>query len=219
MQEISVGKYTILYQRRKWQDKCLYLTFDDGPNPCVTYHILDVLDKYEVKAAFFLVGTNIKKFPAVVSEIYKRGHIIGNHSFNHSAFFAFRSAEIQKQQAQRVENLLQILGIEPCIYFRPPNAICSKTSLGVLRRYKIVGVNHWIFDNMVFSSRLIASLLLSSVKMRGSGILVLHDGVNPLFFSTRKAIPKALKIFLPEILSQGYHFHRLDEMAFPEAMG
>ncbi|NLM07245.1 MAG: polysaccharide deacetylase [Tissierellia bacterium] len=63
--------------------KIAYLTFDDGPSKVSTPKILDILDKYEVKATFFVQGRNVDIYPDILKDIYKRGHAIGNHSYSH----------------------------------------------------------------------------------------------------------------------------------------
>lgn len=63
--------------------KAVYLTFDDGPIPEVTPEVLEILDKYGVKATFFMVGENIDKHPEVFEQVVKAGHAIGNHTYNH----------------------------------------------------------------------------------------------------------------------------------------
>ena len=61
----------------------MYLTFDDGPIPEVTPKVLEILDRYGVKATFFMVGENIDKHPDVFEMVVKGGHAIGNHTYNH----------------------------------------------------------------------------------------------------------------------------------------
>ena len=70
--------------RRKYSsgEPALYLTFDDGPHPDVTPRLLDLLDKYNAKASFFLIGVNAKQYPELVTEIAKRGHTVANHSIH-----------------------------------------------------------------------------------------------------------------------------------------
>ena len=61
----------------------MYLTFDDGPIPEVTPKVLAILDRYGVKATFFMVGENIDKHPEVYQQVVEAGHSIGNHTYNH----------------------------------------------------------------------------------------------------------------------------------------
>ena len=65
------------------QQPIAYLTFDDGPIPEVTPKVLTILDRYGVKATFFMVGENIDKHPEVFRQVVKAGHSIGNHTYNH----------------------------------------------------------------------------------------------------------------------------------------
>ena len=59
------------------------LTFDDGPNPYYTPQILNILQKYHVKATFFCIGRLIAAYPALVRQEYAAGYTIGNHSWSH----------------------------------------------------------------------------------------------------------------------------------------
>ena len=83
-----------LYPGALWrmnpEEKAVYLTFDDGPIPVVTPWVLDVLERYGVKATFFMVGDNVRKHPEVFRQVVKRGHRIGNHTFNHIRGFSKR---------------------------------------------------------------------------------------------------------------------------------
>src|ERR1035437_9519958 len=79
--------------RKNPSEKVIYLTFDDGPVPEVTPQVLDLLDKYELKATFFSVGENIQKYPETYSEVIRRGHRTANHTFNHLKGFSVSSDE------------------------------------------------------------------------------------------------------------------------------
>ena len=68
-------------------DRSVYLTFDDGPIPEATPYILDVLAQYGVKATFFMVGDNVRKYPEIYQRVVNEGHRIGNHTHNHIGGF------------------------------------------------------------------------------------------------------------------------------------
>ena len=70
-------------------EKAVYLTFDDGPIPEVTPWVLDLLDQYEIKATFFMVGDNVRKYPDIFRMVIEHGHRIGNHTFNHIRGFEY----------------------------------------------------------------------------------------------------------------------------------
>ena len=76
-----------MYPKALWRmdpnEKAVYLTFDDGPIPEATPFILDTLAKYGVKATFFMVGDNVRKYPNLHQRVVDEGHRIGNHTHNH----------------------------------------------------------------------------------------------------------------------------------------
>ena len=79
--------YRMLFPESMWRipmkEKSVFLTFDDGPIPEVTPWVLDLLDQYEIKATFFMVGDNVRKHPKTFQEVIKRGHSVGNHTMHH----------------------------------------------------------------------------------------------------------------------------------------
>ncbi len=97
----------------------LALTFDDGPNPAWTPRLLDILERHNVRATFFLVGSYAEVQVSLVRRMAAAGHLIGNHSWSHPNL-AYSSAErIRTELTQTQETLEEILG-EPVRYFRPP---------------------------------------------------------------------------------------------------
>ncbi len=64
-------------------NKQLALTFDDGPDPAWTPQVLDVLARNHIQATFFLIGSNVAKWPELAQRIVREGHVVGNHTFTH----------------------------------------------------------------------------------------------------------------------------------------
>ena len=79
--------YRMLFPETVWRmpmkHKAVYLTFDDGPIPEVTPWVLDTLDRYGIKATFFMVGDNVRKHPETFRMVVERGHSVGNHTMHH----------------------------------------------------------------------------------------------------------------------------------------
>lgn len=76
-----------LYRGVTWRrhgTRVVYLTFDDGPIPEVTPAVLDILQKEQVKATFFVVGDNVRKYPVIYRRMIAEGHRVGNHTFAHT---------------------------------------------------------------------------------------------------------------------------------------
>ena len=80
--------YRMLVPGARWRipalkGKSIYLTFDDGPIPEVTPWVLDQLDELGIKATFFCVADNVRRYPELFEEIRRRGHTVGNHTYHH----------------------------------------------------------------------------------------------------------------------------------------
>lgn len=98
----------------------LALTFDDGPDPAVTPKILDLLDKYNLKATFFVIGKKAARYPLLVKDSFDRGHSIASHDLTHSYFSNLRlSKQMAKEILESQRIIESIIGKKPLLY-RPP---------------------------------------------------------------------------------------------------
>ena len=87
--------------------KVAYLTFDDGPSEAVTNLILDVLKEENIKATFFVLGSNVNKYPEIVKRAYTEGHYIANHGFSHNYKKIYSSAENVLEEYNKTEQAIQ----------------------------------------------------------------------------------------------------------------
>ncbi|MFS0823957.1 polysaccharide deacetylase family protein [Bacillus sp. 1P02SD] len=99
--------------------KVVALTFDDGPSDNVN-GILPILEKYDVKATFFLIGQDMEKFPEEAKKIVEAGHQVGNHTYSHNRM-VFKSPSYIKEEIDKTNQLIRDAGFEDQIDFRPPN--------------------------------------------------------------------------------------------------
>ena len=153
------------------------LTFDDGPEEKTTRQILELLDKYSVKATFFVSGVNALKHPDVIREIISRGHTIGNHSFNHNPFLMLRSYNYLYQEIFRAQEVLQKMGVQT-LAFRPPVGIISPKLSPVLNK---LGMFCLTFSCRAFDAgnRCVKNLNFKILKkVKADDIILLHDA-NP----------------------------------------
>ena len=97
----------------------LALTFDDGPNPAITPRLLDLLDQYDAKATFFVIGRFVRECQPLTKEIAVRGHLVANHTETHPNLFWLRPKAIRSEMQQCQDALQETLGA-PAKYFRPP---------------------------------------------------------------------------------------------------
>ena len=187
-----------LYPRAHWRmntfEKAVYLTFDDGPIPEVTPWVLDVLDKYQIKATFFMVGDNVRKHPDEYKMVVERGHRIGNHTFNHLKGFEEGSecyiANIDKADCYLSTDL-----------FRPPHGIMRMKQYRMLsKRYRII---MWDLVTRDYNSKLNGEQVLRKVRKyaRNGSIITFHDSLRSVD-NLRYALPRAIEW----LQGEGYEF-------------
>ncbi len=117
------------------------ITFDDGPTPQTTPHILDVLDRYGIKANFFLEGERIRQYPYLAQEILRRGHQLGYHSMGHQNLVNFSREEIE----QDIIEFRQVVKtyVDPnyrVMWGRPPYGGFTKETVKTYFKYRKKGI-------------------------------------------------------------------------------
>lgn len=191
-----------LYPSAIWRmdpkEKAVYLTFDDGPIPEATPIILDILDQYGVKATFFMVGDNVRKYPRLKAEIEKRGHRLGNHTFNHVGGFNCNSKDYL-WNAHLADRLIR------SHLFRPPRGWMRPMQYLRLRRKMTIIM--WDVVTRDYSKLLSADDIFANVKKytRNGSIITFHDSMRSI---------EKLKVALPQSIkwlkAQGYEFKVFD---------
>ena len=126
------GFYLPIISRGRTGQRVVALTFDDGPDPATTPHLLRLLAAHDVPATFFVVGQRAAAYPELIRAILDGGHTIGNHSFRHDSLVAFRGPEKIAAEILTAQRVLEGLGVTPMV-FRPPVGI---TYPGWLRFWK-----------------------------------------------------------------------------------
>ena len=143
--------YGAFYSDGLSSKKWVALTFDDGPKPEVLDKIFETLKKENVKATFFIVGSNVKLHPKYVSKYLQLGHEIGNHTYSHRNYYQLKEKksieEIEKILAEELsanENVIkELTGVKP-FFMRMPNGYISPMVRKVAKEKKYVVVN-WTF--------------------------------------------------------------------------
>ena len=108
-----------LVPRVETSERVVALTFDDGPTPEATDHILSVLRGRGVKATFFVVGGALEQHPESGRRIAREGHELGNHSFSHERMI-FKTPSFIRGEVERTDRLIRDAGQQGPILFRPP---------------------------------------------------------------------------------------------------
>jgi peptidoglycan/xylan/chitin deacetylase (PgdA/CDA1 family) len=157
------------------------LTFDDGPHPVNTPKVLDILKKEGVKATFFVVGTNVRKYPELVRRIVAEGHALGSHSENHPDYAKVDRAEVERQLAQVQAAVNEALGHPYTLWqVRPPYGSMDSVVKEVIQSHGHMAVL-WTVDSRDWrfrrdDSRIVQSVFspTDGIKARG-GVLLFHD--------------------------------------------
>ena len=193
--------YRVFFPGTVWRvqskEKCVYLTFDDGPIPEVTPWVLDVLDTYQIKATFFFVGDNVRKYPDIYNMTLERGHQVGNHTHNHIQGFCTNSKDYLANVAKAAEWIHSDL-------FRPPHGHMRRPQLLFLKKdYRIV---MWDVVTRDYSPHMTSQGVTNVVKKytRNGSIIVFHDSLKAI-----GRIEEALSQSIEWLINQGYQFKTL----------
>jgi len=174
------------------------LTIDDGPDPIVTPQVLDILDRYAVRASFFCIGEKAARHPDLCREMVRRGHAVENHSQHHRHHFALlgRSGFMRELQAAQ-DTLTAITGQHP-LFFRAPAGLRNPFLDPVLTRLdlRLVSWSARGFDTRIGDAERVKKRLLHG--LRAGAILLLHDGNAA---HTPDGIPVILDV-LPAVLAE-----------------
>jgi peptidoglycan/xylan/chitin deacetylase (PgdA/CDA1 family) len=168
------GFFLPVISRGKRDVKGVALTFDDGPDSDVIFLLLDLLERYEISATFFVIGKKAEENPALVREILLRGHAVGNHSYHHDPLLMLHSSARLAEEIARTQILLAHFGIRPRV-FRPPVGITNPRLPNVLNELKLNCVT-FSCRARDFGNRRIAKLAKIILrKIHPGAIVLLHD--------------------------------------------
>jgi peptidoglycan-N-acetylglucosamine deacetylase len=193
-----------LTEQVETNQKVVALTFDDGPTKKVN-QILPLLDKYNAKATFFLIGEEIEKHSEETKKIVQARHQIGNHTFSHNRM-VFKTPSYIKQEIEKTDQLIQEAGYKGEIDFRPPNG----KKLVVLPYY----LNKQNRDTITWniepdSYYTTASDKVKYVKdhIKPGSIILMH----PMYDETDKEL-QAIEGVLLALSNEGYTFVTVNEL-------
>ena len=200
-----------LYPKAIWRmdssERSIYLTFDDGPIPESTPFLLETLDKYGVKATFFVVGENVRKYPELFRQIVEKGHQVGNHTNHHLGSFKHWTATylIDTYECQLLIKGEASLSGEKSEgtmpLFRPPHGWMRHSIYYWLsKRYRIV---MWDLVTRDYSKWLTADDVYDNVRRyaRNGSIVTFHDSLKSID-KLRTALPRAIEW----LQTEGYEF-------------
>lgn len=176
------------------------LTFDDGPYPKVTGHILDVLEKNGVCATFFVLGSRIEGHEDMLTRMDELGCEIGNHSFSHADLTRLSKADCQRELSDTDAEIRRVTGHEASVV-RPPYGYYNKTVMSAVGRPLIL----WTVDTNDWRGKApgeIADYVIQQAK-EGS-VILMHDQ------QTQTA--DAMEMIIPTLIEEGFRFVTVSEL-------
>ena len=187
-------------------DKRIALTFDDGPHPTLTPRILEILDRYGIKATFFVVGINAENYPEALKSVAKKGHEIGNHTYSHNLLKSIPKEKIEKEISDTEREINKIREYDLKL-LRPPCGFYDERleKIAMDKGSKIV---LWSIDTLDWSHASAKNMSRKILKNAKDGdIILFHDYVSGEYNT-----PEALEIIIPILLEKGYEFVTVSEL-------
>ncbi len=177
------------------EDKVISVTFDASWGGDKTLKILDLLDEYNAKATFFLVGIWVDKYPELVQAIADRGHEIGNHSDSHAHFTQISESKIRAEMDSCSDKIETLTGVRPTL-FRPPYGDYNSKVVTVVRDegYECV---QWSIDSLDWKNRGVDDLVKRATTNVQPGDII-------LFHNDSDYIVEALPAILSYYRAQGF---------------
>jgi peptidoglycan/xylan/chitin deacetylase (PgdA/CDA1 family) len=180
------------------------LTFDDGPDPVVTPHVLDLLAAFGAQASFFCIGERARRHPALVRQIAAAGHGVENHSLTHPYSFAFQLSRSLRREVEGAQAILaDITGRSP-VWFRSPMGFRNPMLDPVLCR---AGLQQAAWTRRGYDTRcddpaLVLRRLLRGLE--GGDVLMLHDGHAARTPDGAPVVLRVLPLLLKALVDRGF---------------
>ena len=161
------------------REKVIAISFDASWGADKTIPILDILDQYQVKTTFFLVGNWVERYPEMVQEIARRGHEIGNHSDTHAHMNKLTEDGIRKELKMMSDRVEKLIGIRPTL-FRPPYGEYNDRVISVARSEGYEAVQ-WSIDSLDWKDRGTQDIIKQCTQRVEKGDIVLfHNDSNDI---------------------------------------
>ena len=177
--------------RTKPQPGAVALTFDDGPSPKYTKAILNILDRYHIKATFFVMGMFAKRYPELIKEIQARGNVIANHSMTHPFLTRMNNKKLYYEVVETNRIVKDIVGYAP-VCLRPPFGLTNQRIKDFVHSQQMRLIM-WDLNSFDYKKQPVSQLInWVLAKTKPGDDVLLHDGSGNSF-QTVKALPAIIE--------------------------
>jgi peptidoglycan/xylan/chitin deacetylase (PgdA/CDA1 family) len=185
------------------------LTFDDGPHPHYTPQLLQVLDRYKVPASFFWLGGCVNRSPAIACEVYRRGHWIGLHGYDHRSFARLDSSALKQSLEKTQQAIAAACQLDPSKVrdVRPPNGLFTPRTLNFLHEWNYRPVmwsvvpEDWVQPGV----DVVVERVMKQVE--NGSLIVLHDG-----YYGGQDVAEITAQLIPQLRRAGFEFVTIDTL-------
>lgn len=187
--------------------KYIALTFDDGPHPNVTPQILQTLREQNVKATFFMLGSQVEKYPDMAKQVADNGHEIGNHTYSHLNARKRTMVEVAEEIRTTSEMIELATGVKPML-FRPPYGNYTSEVLEYAEQNGYSTVL-WSVDSQDWKSKNAGAINNMVTQHAATGSIVLMHDIHA---ATAEALPQLIE----KLQMEGYQFITISELLLME---
>ena len=192
-------------------DKVVALTFDDGPHGSLTPRVLDILDRYNSKGTFFVLGSNARRNPALLQRMVSGGHEVGNHTWNHMNMSRNSRAAIESDLSKTNQAIVDACGVSPRVMRPPYGAGNSSLSSWVKGRFNATTVL-WDVDTNDWRKPGVQTVINRAVNGARSGSIILVHDIHKSTVDAVEGIVSGLKargfrlVTVSELMSRGRNY-------------
>lgn len=176
------------------------LTFDDGPHPIYTEKIMEILDRYDAKATFFVTGEQVEKLPDVVKKAAEHGHEIGNHTYHHVPLLGISKSELRSEIKQTEKLIVETTGVHPRL-FRPVAGYYDDVIIETAaeEQYQVI-MWSWHQDSRDWANPGVGKIIRNVLpNVHPGDIILFHDAGGK-----RVQTVQALEVIIPALIEDGY---------------
>lgn len=207
-----LNKYGAYYADNSGE-KNIYLTFDNGYEEGYTDEVLDVLQKEDVPATFFVTGHYVESQPDLIERMVDEGHIVGNHSYHHPDFTVISKESMRKELEDLEEAVAEVSDQKELKYLRPPKGVFSEETLewanelGYIHVFWSLAFVDWETSNQKGWEYAFDQIMEQ-----------IHPGAVMLLHTVSADNAEALEHLITELKAQGYTFRSLDDFVLKDKL-